>query len=93
MPLPNKSKILFPHTTEKALNGQKLNQYVFKVSSSANKIMIAGEVKKTYNVKVAGVNIINIPKKARRVGKTVGFKKGYRKAIVMLAKGQTIELK
>lgn len=88
-----KSKILLPHATEKALNGQKFNQYVFKVLTAANKIMIAGEIKRIYNVKVADVNIINIPKKARRVGKTVGFKKGYKKAIVTLAKGQTIEIK
>ncbi|MBI2635522.1 MAG: 50S ribosomal protein L23 [Parcubacteria group bacterium] len=88
-----KSKILLPHTTEKALNGQKFNQYVFKVSTAANKIMIANEVKRTYNANVAGVNIINVLRKARRVGKTVGFKKGYKKAIVTLAKGQTIELK
>ena len=92
MPLLKKSKILFPHATEKALNGQKFNQYVFKVSSSANKIMIANEVKRTYNVKVTGVNIINVPRKARRVGKTVGFKKGYKKAVVTLASGQSIEI-
>ncbi len=93
MQLINKSKILFPHATEKALSGQKFNQYVFKVSTSANKIMVANEVKRTYNVKVTGVNIINIPRKVRRVGKTVGFKKGYKKAIVTLASGQSIELK
>ena len=87
-----KSKILFPHTTEKALNGQKFNQYVFKVSTAANKIMIASEVKRAYNVKVANVNIINIPRKARRVGRTIGFKKGYKKAVVTLASGQTIEI-
>ena len=54
--------------------------------------MIASEVKRTYNVKVTGVNIINIPRKARRVGKTVGFKKGYKKAVVTLASGQSIEI-
>ncbi|MDO8676174.1 MAG: 50S ribosomal protein L23 [Candidatus Azambacteria bacterium] len=87
-----KSKILLPHTTEKALNGQKFNQYVFKVSTTANKIMIANEVKRTYNVKVIGVNIINVLRKARRVGKTLGFKKGYKKAVVTLAEGQSIEI-
>ena len=86
------SKILFSHATEKALSGQKFNKYVFKVSSHANKIMIDSEVKRTYNVKVTGVNIINIPRKARRVGKTVGFKKGYKKAVVTLAPGQSIEI-
>ena len=86
------SKILVsPHTAEKALADQKLNHYVFKVSSTANKIMIASEVKKNYNVKVIKVNVVNIPKKARRVGRTQGFRAGYKKAIVTLAPGQTIE--
>ncbi|MEK7178472.1 MAG: 50S ribosomal protein L23 [Patescibacteria group bacterium] len=88
------SKILISsHTAEKALMDQKLNHYVFKVSPAANKIMIANEVKKNYNVKVIKVNIVNIPKKARRVGRTKGFRAGYKKAIVTLAPGQTIELK
>ena len=88
------SKILISsHTAEKALMDQKLNHYVFKVSPTANKIMIANEVKKNYNVKVIKVNIVNIPKKARRIGRTKGFRAGYKKAIVTLAEGQTIELK
>lgn len=88
------SKILVsPHTAEKAIMGQKLNQYVFKVSPTANKIMISNEVKKNYKVKVIKVNIVNIPKKARRVGRTQGFRAGYKKAIVTLTPGQTIEIK
>lgn len=85
--------LVSPHTAEKAIMGQKLNQYVFKVAPRANKISIAKEVKRVYNVKAVKVNIINIPPKARRVGRTEGFKAGYKKAIVTLAPGQTIELK
>ena len=81
------------HTAEKALAAQKANKYVFKVDSGANKIMVANEVKKTYKVKVLSVNIINIPRRARRVGKTKGFKSGFKKAIITLAPGQTIEAK
>ena len=81
------------HITEKVLASQKLNQYVFKVDSEANKIMVANEVKKTYKVKVLNVNIINVPRRARKVGKTTGFKSGFKKAIVTLAPGQTIEAK
>ena len=93
-PIILESKILVsPHTAEKAIMGQKLNQYVFKVSPTTNKIMIANEVKKNYNVKVTKVNIVNIPKKARRVGRIQGFRAGYKKAIVTLAPGQTIEIK
>lgn len=85
--------IISHFTTEKALSGQNLNRYTFKVLNSANKIDIAKEVKRTYNVKAVSVNITNIPKKARRVGRTPGFKAGYKKAVVTLAKGQTIEIK
>ena len=88
-----KSDVISPHTAEKAIAGQKLNQYVFKVASAANKIIIAKEVKKNYGVNVLKVGIINVRKKARRVGKTQGFKAGYKKAIITLAPGQTIEQK
>lgn len=85
--------LISPITAEKALSGQSLNQYVFKVVSSANKIEVAKAVAKTYNVKAVSVNIINIPKKAKRVGRTLGFKAGYKKAVITLAKGQSIEIK
>ncbi len=87
------SKVLIaPHTAEKAMAGQKLDQYIFRVASSANKIIISDEIKKNYNVKVLKINVINVPRKTRRVGKTSGFKAGYKKAIVTLASGQTIEM-
>ena len=85
--------LLSPITTEKAVSSQSLNKYIFKVSPKANKIEIAKSVGRAYNVKAVSVNIINIPRKVRRVGKTKGFKAGYKKAIVTLAKGQTIEVK
>ena len=88
------SKILIlPLTTEKALFGQNINKYIFKVLPSSNKIEIAKEISKTYHVKAVSVRIINISKKARIVGRTPGFKAGYKKAIVTLAKGQSIEIK
>ncbi len=72
---------------------EPFGQYVFKVSGSANKIDVAREVSKAYKVKVVSVNLINVKGKERRVGRTIGFKPGYKKAIVKLAKGQTIELR
>ena len=85
--------LLSPLTTEKAVSGQSLNKYVFKVAPKANKIDIMRAVSKIYNVKAVSANIINIPRKARQVGKTKGFKSGYKKAIVTLAVGQSIEIK
>ena len=71
------------------------NQYVFNVFPKANKIEIKRAVEKLYNVTVERVRVINIPPKKRRLGRTEGFRKGlktgYRKAIVALQKGQTID--
>ncbi len=88
-----KSDILVaPHLAEKALMNQSSGKYIFKVSPMANKIKVANEVRKIYGVKVIKVNIISVPGKERRVGRTIGFKSGYKKAVVTLAKGQTIEI-
>ena len=83
--------LVSPLTTEKAVSGQSLNKYIFKVAPSANKIEIMKAIGKAYNVKAVSASIINIPRKVRQVGKTRGFKSGYKKAIITLAKGQTID--
>ena len=81
-----------PQVTEKSTRlSAELNQYVFLVASAANKIEIEKAVQDLYGVKVNRVNVINIPKKERRVGKNIGFKPGYKKAIVTLAEGEKIE--
>lgn len=87
------SKLLVPHVTEKASLAGSLGRYIFRVSASANKIDVAREISKVYKVKAVSVNLINVPGKERRVGRTVGFRSGYKKAVVKLAKGQTIEIK
>jgi large subunit ribosomal protein L23 len=81
-----------PHVTEKASDLTKQNQYVFKVWPSTNKIEIKKAVESLYNVEVKGIQIINIHEKERRVGRTIGTKKGYKKAIITLKKGQKIEI-
>ena len=68
------------------------NHYVFKVSSGANKHQIKKAVEDLYGVAVDSVTVINIPRKARRVGKSQGFKAGFRKAMVKLEKGEKIEI-
>ena len=95
---PNKTKGVFlnvlksPHVTEKASDLTTNNQYVFKVYSNTNKVEIKKAVESLYSVEVINVRVINIHKKARRVGKTQGFRKGYKKAIVSLKQGQKIEI-
>ncbi len=82
-----------PHVTEKAgMLVDKNNSYIFKVSSAANKNGVKNAVQDLYGVAVTSVNIINIPRKAKRVGRNEGFKPGFKKAIVKLAEGEKIEI-
>jgi large subunit ribosomal protein L23 len=81
-----------PYITEKATNLAEKNQYTFKVWDGANKNEIKKAIENLYKVNVIGVKIINVPAKRRRFGKTPGWKKGYKKAIVQLKKGQKIEI-
>jgi large subunit ribosomal protein L23 len=85
--------LVSPHVTEKATELGEGNKYVFKVWPNANKIEIKKGVESLYGIDVVGVNIINIHRKKRRVGRRrEGWKKGYKKAIVEIKKGQKIEI-
>ena len=79
------------YVSEKAslLNG--FNQYVFKVFRNSNKSQIKDQVEKLFNVKVKDVKVLNMPRKRRDLGRHPGFKSEFKKAIVVLEKGQTIE--
>ncbi|XOA42886.1 MAG: 50S ribosomal protein L23 [Candidatus Nealsonbacteria bacterium] len=79
-----------PHITEKATDLTKKNQYTFKVFLDSNKTEIKKAVKQLYGVDVLSVKIIKIPKKRRRLGKTSGWTKAYKKAIVKIKEGQKI---
>jgi len=81
-----------PHVTEKSGLLADKNSYVFKVSGQANKIEIKKAVQDLYGVAVKSVTVINIPRKARRLGKSQGFKAGFKKAMVKLAEGEKIEI-
>jgi len=81
-----------PHVTEKASLLSESNRYTFKVSQRSNKIEIKKAVEELYGINVVNVNIIKIHRKKKRVGKTMGFKKGYKKAIIEIKKGQKIEV-
>ena len=74
--------------TEQASDLAKQNKYVFEVHKNTNKIQIKHAIEKLYNVQVGKINIINIPKKKRRLRGIQGWKKGKRKAIVTLSKGK-----
>ena len=85
-------KILFPVVTEKSTNLSEQNKIVFKVPRSANKKTLKGSIEKIFKVNVTKINIINKRTRVKSVrGKTVS-KKGYKKAIITLKKGQSIDL-
>ncbi len=81
-----------PHISEKASFLSETDQYIFEVSPNYNKNEIKKSVEGIYNVKVLSVNIVKIPAKKRRLGKTEGFRKAYKKAIVKIKEGQKIEI-
>ena len=67
-------------------------QYAFIVHRDANKLEIKNAVEKLFNVSVAQVNTMNYRGKARRVGRFLGRRPGYKKAIVRLADGESIDV-
>lgn len=81
-----------PQISEKAAYLAEKNQYVFRVSLRANKTDVKKATEGIFGVNVLSVKIINIPKKEIRVGGKIGFKKGYKKAIVKIKQGQKIEV-
>ena len=85
-------KILSPVVTEKSTNLSELNKIVFKVPDGANKKNLKKNIEKIFKVNVTKINIVN---KQNRLKLTRGRKvkvSGYKKAIVTLKKGQSIDL-
>ena len=86
------SVLIAPHVTEKtSLAMQNHNQYTFRVRRDATKVDIRRAVELMFDVKVAGVQVVNEPGKQRRFGRTVGRTQDWKKACVSLAAGQTID--
>lgn len=81
-----------PIFTEKSSNLMPLGKYVFRVSNQANKIEVKKAVEGLYDVNVTGVNILKTSAKPRRVGRREMLKPGFKKAIVTLKEGESIEL-
>ncbi len=82
-----------PLVTEKVTKLQEeLNQYVFQVSKQANKIEIKRAVEMRFDVKVAKVRTMNVRGKLKRLGRFTGRQPSWKKAIVTLEKGESIDL-
>ena len=80
-----------PIVTEKATLLMEQNKYVFEVVPTATKPEIKAAIEDLLKVKVESVNTIRPPRKKRRVGKFVGFKPNYKRAIVTLAAGESLQ--
>lgn len=83
--------IIRPIVTEKATYMMEENKYVFEVAKTAKKPEIRAAVESLFDVKVVKVNTMNQPRKKRRVGQYIGYKPQYKKAIVTLAEGDSLQ--
>ena len=83
--------LIRPLITEHCTDLMQDGKFVFVVDKRANKIQIAQAVAEIFNVTVENVNTINVKGKTKRRGRTVGRTDAYKKAIVKLEAGQTIE--
>ncbi len=82
----------FTHISEKATDLANKNQYIFRVFPRANKTEIKKAIEELYGVNVVSVNIVKVRRKRRRLGRILGWRKAYKKAIIKIKKGQKIEV-
>ena len=81
-----------PLITEKSTQQkQQSNQIAFEVDRGANKVLVRNAIESIFKVKVLSVTMMNVKGKQRRVGRNAGKKPDWKKAIVRLAPGETIE--
>ena len=85
--------IIRPVITEKTMKmSDAENKITFVVAKSANKVSVAQAIREIYNIKPEKVNIVNVHPKVKRVGRYQGKTNAYKKAIVTLPAGQSIDL-
>ena len=83
--------ILKPIITEDSIARLADGRYTFKVAKTATKVEIAKAVEKLFDVEVAKVNTISVKGKQKRMGRSVGYRPDWKKAIVTLEGDKTIE--
>jgi large subunit ribosomal protein L23 len=81
-----------PIVTEKATLNLENNQYTFEVAPKATKPQIKAAIESLFEVKVTGISTLNPPRKKRRMGRFMGYRPTYKRAVVTLAPGDTINL-
>lgn len=88
----NAQIIKYPIITDKATRLLENNQYSFVVDRSSDKVSIKAAIENLFNVKVIKINTCRLPRKKKRVGKYIGWKPQYKKAVVTLSEGDVINL-
>lgn len=87
------SVIKRPLLTEKGTDQKEsMNKYLFEVDRGANKIQVKNAVEKIFSVKVDDVHTVNVKGKVKRVGRNIGKRSDWKKAIVTLKAGEKIEI-
>ena len=84
--------ILEPKMSEKSYAALNDQQYVFKVHKDADKLQIRRAVEASFGVTVLAVRTVTMPAKPKRRGAIKGIKPGYKKAVVKLKEGDTIQI-
>jgi large subunit ribosomal protein L23 len=88
-----KTIIKKPLVSEKTAElGKNYNKYVFLVDRQANSQEIKKAIETIYKVKVEGVNLINQKGKVKRLGRSLGRRPDFKKAVVTIKKGQIIDI-
>ena len=88
----NKFLIKYPWISEKATAMSTLGKYVFLVDAQANSPEIKKVLEAHYKVHIVRVQVVNMKPKRRRLGRSVGVKPGYKKAIVTLRAGEKLDV-
>jgi large subunit ribosomal protein L23 len=84
--------LIAPVVSEKSYSGLADRRYTFKVHQDAHKTQVRQAVEQLFDVKVRSVNIVKVQPKPKRRGAIKGVRQGWKKAIVQLHAGQTIEI-
>ena len=84
--------IIKPVVTEKSVDLMQENKYCFRVAKDANKIEIKNAIEEIFKVTVINVNTVNVHRKMKRMGRTQGKTASWKKAVVTLREGDSIEV-
>ena len=84
--------LIAPVVSEKSYGQIAQNRYTFKVHQDAHKTQVRQAVEELFEVKVVGVNILKVQAKPKRRGAIKGIRPGWKKAVVQLKQGDSIEI-